>query len=100
LDRYAALMELPRPSICVLLILRELRHPRLRRLKVTAPKPFGEGESKRVTVRILDPSLKGAFADHVKSCGMGSDEAAAVLFRTELKERWFFKTFGWPENRP
>ena len=100
LARYAAETQLSRPSLCVLLIQRELRRPRLVGLKVRAPKPFGEGGFRRVTVHIIDPSLKGAFADHVKLCGMGSDDAAAMLFRAELKERWFFKTFGWNGNRP
>jgi hypothetical protein len=100
LGRYAAEMELSRPSVCVLVIQRELRRPRLRRLKATAPKPLGKVESKRVTVRIIDPSLKRAFADHVKSCGMGSDDAAAALYREELKERCLFKTLGWRKNQP
>ena len=67
LNKYAALVRLPRPIVCVLLIQHELKRPRLRRLKGAASKRFVESESKRVTVHVTDPSLKSAFADHVKS---------------------------------
>jgi hypothetical protein len=100
LDRYAASMQLQRPCVCVLLILRELRERRLSSLKATASPRLKSDEPKRVTAHIKDPLLKKAYEDHVKSCGLGSDEATAVLFRAELRERWLFGNFGWPWNHP
>lgn len=99
LNRYAAAMELSRPCVCALLVHRELRRPRLKKLKATCPEPFGTGPLKRVTVRIDNPDLKEAFAVHVAGCGMGSDEAAAILFRTEIKEKWVLNSLSWSANR-
>lgn len=100
LEKYAVGMELTRPGICALLIHRELRRPQLAKLKSAPPAPYGVGRLKRVTVHIADIAFKKAFADHVRSLRLGSGEAAALLFRTELKERWVFKELSWHGNRP
>ena len=100
LSKYAAGMQIARPNVCVLLIQLELRRPRLSPLKAAAPMPIVGGRTKRVTARIIDPSLKRAFDDHVKACGMKSDAAAAALFRAELEDRRLFNIFAWDTNRP
>lgn len=99
LDIYAASMGLTRPTMCALVIQYELRKPTLRRIR--PPKPnAAEGDKRvRVTVHLRNSAFKAAFTDHVRSRGLGSDEAAAILFRAELKERRLFNMFGLSENR-
>ena len=99
LSRYAASMELSRPAACALIIQRELRKPRLRRSKAGPVAALPPSQGRRVTVHLRNASLKTAFESHVRSLGLGSDEAAAALFRKELEERWLFKLFGSCENR-
>lgn len=99
LTEYAESLELTRPTLCALLIHRELRRPRLKRLvQLGEVLAVSEGP-KRVTVRISDPAFKEAYREHVRSCRLGSDDAAALLFRTELKERWVLNRLSWCGNR-
>jgi hypothetical protein len=99
LTNYAQSLELARPSVCILLVQRELRNRRLGSLMRDHCPGRREGPLKRVTARIDNPALKAAFTEHVQRCGIGSDEGAAILFRVELEERWLMRTLGWQENR-
>lgn len=97
LEDYAASMGLRLSSLCALVIQYELRKPTLRRIR--PPKSEAPaGDRVRVTAHLRNAALKAAFTGHVRSYGLGSDEAAAILFRAELKERRFFNMFGLPEN--
>ena len=100
LDEYAKLIEVTRAAMCSLVIQRELRTGQLRRTS-RHRRPVYEGVKtrRRVTVHVGNLELKEAFREHVSSLGLGSDEAAFVLFKRELKERWLFKTFGFRGNQ-
>lgn len=99
LTSYAKSMELSRPALCALIIHRELRRPRLKKLLRDGSHSSSSEGPNRVTVRISDQDLKQAFADHVKSCRIGSDDAAALLFRADLKERLIYRELAWNGNR-
>ena len=99
LTDYAASLGLSRPSLLALLIHRELRRRTLKELK-TRTGVFGASEGpKRVTFRVPDKAMKQAFQEYVDGCGIGSDDAAATLFREELTEQWVFNELSWSGNR-
>lgn len=102
LDDYAAELSLSRTTFGRLLVQRELNSPRLSAALVAkAAGVVGTaGETTRVTVHLEDRRLKSAYQEHVRSRGLGSDEAAAALFVTELEERFLIGLFGWQGNRP
>lgn len=100
LRAYAEAHELSVPSLCALIVLHELRCQRLNQLKSTYLKKVGKQHGQRVTTRISEPEVKDQFCRHVERCGIGSDDAAAVLFRAELEERWLDQALRWPGNRP
>ena len=99
LDDYAASLELNRPAVCVLLVHRELRRRRLKQLRRTVPPYSGVKEGVRVTARIADRNMKDEFAKHLKDVGVGSDEAASILFRAELKDKQGRAELAWDGNR-
>jgi hypothetical protein len=52
-----------------------------------------------VTAHFESLQLKAAFATHIRGLGLGSDEAAWLLFRGELLNRWLVRTLRWdPES--
>jgi hypothetical protein len=100
LDDYARSIEVTRAALCSLVIQRELRTRQLSRISRHWRSPDGSNEMRRrVTVHVGNPELKLAFTKHVRSLGLGSDEAAFALFTLELKERWFFNSFGFSGNQ-
>lgn len=100
LDAYAKSIEVTRAAVCSLVIQRELQVRRLSRASRLRRTVAGSKEvRRRVTVHVENKELKQAFANHVATLGLGSDEAALALFRKELKERWLFKMFGFSGNR-
>lgn len=100
LDDYARSIEVTRAAVCSLVIQRELRVRQLSRTsRHRRSADCGGAKRRRVTVHVGNPELKLAFTQHVTSLGLGSDEAAYVLFQKELKERWLFKLFGFQQNQ-
>ena len=100
LDDYARSIEVTRAAVCSLVIQRELRARQLSRTsRHRRSVDCGSANRRRVTVHVGNPELKLAFTQHVTSLGLGSDEAAYVLFQKELKERWLFKLFGFKKNQ-
>jgi hypothetical protein len=107
LESYAESIEITRAALCSLVVQRELRAPRLKRKshrraqqqEQTGPREQTEGVVRhRVTVHVGNAALKSAFTAHVKSLGLGSDEAAFMLFKIEVEKRWLFNLFGYDEN--
>lgn len=99
IDAYAESIEITRQSVLALAVQQELRKPRLRRGMRVASIPPGSPGRKRVTVHIRNDALKTAFTRHAQDLGFGLDEAAGILFRLELKEQWFLRTFGLSGNQ-
>lgn len=98
LERYAEGLELSRRRLCGLLIVRELR---LNRVAELSKRYAGSGSKKgaaRVTARVSS-SRKTEFAAHVAKAVVGSDDAAAVIFRAELAEKWLAKAVSQGGNR-
>lgn len=100
LRAYAEAHELRVPSLCVLLVLHELRCRQLNRLKARYLRKVGKTDGVRVTARIAERSIKDDFLEHVRTCGLGSDDAAGILFRAEPDERWLHNALGLARNRP
>lgn len=99
LEKYAKSIEMTRAAVCSLVIQRELKVRQLNRLSGPLQSDDNGGQTRRrVTVHVGNPELKLAFTRHVKSLGLGSDEAAFALFKSELKEQWLFNTFGLQQN--
>lgn len=100
LEKYAKSIEMTRAAVCSLVIQRELKTRQLNRsFGPRKSDDNGDPKRRRVTVHVSNPELKLAFASHVRSLGLGSDEAAFALFKSELKEQWLFNTFGFHQNQ-
>jgi hypothetical protein len=93
LSDYARSVRLRRPSLCILLVQNELLCPRL---ELGVGKYHGSLPKKgsaRVTTRV-DAELKDAFHGHAEKHGLGSDDAAAVIFLRELDQHWLKHALG------
>lgn len=92
LSEYAKRVGVKRAVLVFLLVLRELKSTRLAQLRPKYPYQGKKEGLRRVTARLPSQSFKRAFEKHVAEIGMGSDEAAWVLFQTELAEQWLDKS--------
>lgn len=96
---YAEGMEISRPKLCILLIVRELRSPRLAGMPRGTAATLPKSRSKRVTARAINPGLRERFAKRAAALGLGSDEATSIIFRAELAERWLERSLSGKGNR-
>lgn len=84
-DRYAKQFHIRPATLVSLLVVRELRRKRLRKLSST----FSSMEAGRARVTgQRDLPLKKAFEKHADKAGLKPDPAATILLRAELSERW------------
>lgn len=88
LKAHAEAHELSRPKLCALLVLRELNLKRLGELKGRYAGSEPKKGAARVTARISNEEVKTDFSDLAEKCGLGSDDAAAIIFRAEIDEHW------------
>ncbi|QXQ06115.1 hypothetical protein KX816_18325 [Sphingosinicellaceae bacterium] len=88
LASYAADLELSRQNLCALLVLREITRSQLGDLKKRFAGSESRARSTRVTARISSQTTKTAFSKIAKANGVGSDDAAAFVFRAELQTGW------------
>jgi hypothetical protein len=88
LTAYARSLELSRPKLCALLVLRAVRAPKLAVLYEHQRGSESKRGAVRVTTRVDDHEVKRRFATAAAAAGLGSDDAAAIVFRAELDERW------------
>lgn len=95
---YAKGLELSRRRLCGLLIVRELRVNRIGELSRRYPGSGSRKGAARVTARV-SAETKAAFADHVARAVVGSDNAAAAIFRAELQEKWLSNVLSEEGNR-
>ena len=100
LKDYAESMEISRPKLCILLIVRELRSSRLDRMPRSSATALPKRKSKRVTARAINSQVRDRFAKRAASLGLGTDEATAMIFRAELAERWLERSLSPEGNRP
>lgn len=75
-------------ALVALLIARELRVKRLKDLVDQFRAGARVGIRKRISSPVLPNSLRDTFEDHAKTVGLSLDQAASILFRAELAERW------------
>ena len=99
LFRYSESLEINIPSVCRLIIQRELCSPRLDGLKEKYARKVGK-EGERVTAWFADRAIKERLLAHVKACGLRSDEAVGILFRAEPHEQWLKKAISGSEDSP
>jgi hypothetical protein len=93
--QYAAQFHLKDSSLANLLLARELRLRRLPRL-VQAYLPGAPLKQRsRITAHQSDGRMKEAFEALAHEAGISPDQAAAVLYRAELTERWLAKSIDY-----
>jgi hypothetical protein len=90
---YAGRFQISQSAVANLLIIKELRRARLERLRLRHKEYRGLPEH-RITANQRDPTIKAAFESHVARLGLGSDAAAGILFRAELRELWLDRILG------
>lgn len=100
LTRYAESLQINRPNLGILLIVRELKCRRLQELSRWEGSPVTKMNGVRVTARGNYSETKDRFRQQASSIGLGMDEAVAMLFRSELEECWLEQSLAFPGNRP
>lgn len=91
-QRYAAQFHLKDSGLANLLVERELRLHRLEELKPTYFRCTSAKHRSRITAHQADPAFKAAFEARARDADLSPDQAASVLFRAELGERWLEKS--------
>ncbi|OYW45878.1 MAG: hypothetical protein B7Z08_01385 [Sphingomonadales bacterium 32-68-7] len=86
--RYAAQFQLKDSSLANLLLARELRLRRLSDLKASYLRSTPLPQRSRITAHQADAAVKAAFEAQAREAGLSPDQAAAIVFRAELGERW------------
>jgi hypothetical protein len=89
-ENYAGQHGLHVTALARVLLVRELRLRRLSRLVVKYPSPL-RSPAKKVTAHLTNTCLAAAFVDECGQAGVSLSEAAAVIFRAELAEKWLEK---------
>lgn len=85
---YAAELRLDATALANLLIVRELRNPRLGKLRERFDRELGGSERSKVVAHQRGERTKLAFKEHAEGLGLKASRAAAILFRAELEELW------------
>jgi hypothetical protein len=88
---YANDLGLTESALAKLLLVRELRRKCLNELKGKYPPGARSGSRKRVTAHRPDAAMKTAFSERCSEEGLKPDQAASILYRAELDERWLDK---------
>lgn len=86
--RYAAAFQFTESSLANLLIVRELRRQRLPKLRQLFASNAPLKERARITAHQSNERLKQTFDAHAQGAGVSPDQAASIIFRAELNERW------------
>lgn len=94
LAAYAQGLGVKRSILVSLLVLRELNCHRLPRLRSKHQYASLKKGRERVTARLGGTPLKDSFAAYIGKFGLGSDEAAWILFQAELSEKWLEKSLS------
>lgn len=100
LTRYARMLELSRPKLCALLVIRAAHSGQLASMVGRFPASEPKAGNSRVTTRLSNQDTKQNFLEAASAVGLGSDDAAAIIFRAELDEHWLEKSLAEPRNRP
>ena len=85
---YASEFHISESGLANLLIARELRCKRLRKLRIADACSSLAGSRERVTAHQRDNSAKVAFEARASEEGLRPDQAASIIFRAELREQW------------
>ena len=91
--RYAEQLQIPESALITLLVSRELRLKRLKKLPLsTAVKRLVPRS--RLTGRQSSPDLKKRFRAHVEKLQIDPAVAVATIAEQELREKWLHKSLG------
>lgn len=85
---YANELGLSESALANLLLVREIRRKRLNDLKGKYSAGAPSESRERVTAHRPDAVMKIAFVAHSSKEGLKPDQAASILYRAELGERW------------
>ena len=99
LATYAERLQINRPNLGILLIMRELKCSRLGGMPRREGPALSKKGAVRVTARANRPDVKELFAKRIARLGLGMDEAVAMLFRAELDEKWLAHSLAQTGNR-
>ena len=91
---YASSLGLDASALASLLIIRELKLRRLRKLAESFETELQTSERTKITAHLRDASVKSAFARHSAASGMKPTPAVAILFRAELAEQWLERSIS------
>ena len=86
--KYAADLQISESAVATLLILRELQLRRLSQLKESYSLGAPANDRARITAHQSNDGLKAAFEARSGEEDMLPDQAASLVFRAELTERW------------
>ena len=85
---YADELGLSESALANLLLVREMRRKRLNVLKLEYPAGAPSESRERVTAHRPDSAIKIAFVERSTEEGLKPGQAASILYRAELGERW------------
>lgn len=85
---YANGLGLSESALANLLLVREIRRKRLRDLKSRYSAGAPSESRERVTAHRPDAAIKVAFVARSSEEGLKPDQAASILYRAEISERW------------
>ncbi len=85
---YASVLGLSESALANLLIVREIRRKRLGVLKVKYSAGTPSESRQRVTAHRSDAVMKAAFLSRSSEEGLKPDQAASIIYRAEINERW------------
>jgi hypothetical protein len=88
LDWLAKRHGVSRPDLCIMLVQRALNGGRLAQLGDIYSRVQVRAGGARVTARTYRADVKEGFAAAARAADLLSDEAAAVVFRAEIEEKW------------
>jgi hypothetical protein len=91
---YAVEFGLSESGLANLLLVREMRRQRLHDLKGKYAAGAPSDSRQRVTAHQRNAALKMAFDERSSDEGLKPDQAASIVYRAELDERWLERSVG------
>jgi|GEM_PF-1836719 len=98
-DQYAKSVGLDASELARLLIVRELRAPRVlrfqKRVSETHANTFRKYKERKLTAHFHSVDLIAEFDTYSTIHGFNRSDAAKIVFEQELNEKWLRRAFAW-----
>lgn len=103
-DRYAKSVGLDASELARLLIVRELRAPRvlqfLKRVSKAHANSLRKSKERKLTAHFHSGDLIAEFDTYSTIHGLNRSDAAKIVFERELNEKWLRRAFAWTPEPP